>query len=196
MEPVERHRELMKAAIERDGQAQRALLAGDIAEARFVFADASSCYRRSWEAAPPRSFGRLVGMLKSAVLAGSGHDQAAYARAAIDAEDAQSPTAAYALGIAALILNDDHAAVEAARTMRGTGEPAFVRTAEAIEALASRDAAAYERALRQIVADFESRAEHLTGVAIADTALMLELLASERGITGGIQSDLLPPVPS
>lgn len=160
-----------------------------------MFADAASCYRRSWEAAPPGSFGRLVGMLKSAVLAGAGHDEAAYVRAAIDAEDARSPTAAYALAIAALILTDDTGAREATETMRH-GSEAFLRTAEAIDALANQDRAAYAIALRQIVADFEGRSEHLTGVAIADTALMLELLAAKRGITGGIQSDLLPPVPS
>jgi hypothetical protein len=194
-ERVERHRELMTAAIERDAQAQRALLAGDIAQAQILFAEAASCYRRSWEAAPPGSFGRLVGMLKSAVLAGSGHDQAAYARAALDAEDARSPTAAYALAVAALILRDDPAARAAAETMR-EGSDAFGRTAAAIEALADGDAAAYTAALREIVADFESRSEHLTGVPIADTALMLELLAEDRGITGGIQSALLPPVPS
>jgi hypothetical protein len=76
------------------------------------------------------------------------------------------------------------------------GSDAFGRTAAAIEALADGDAAAYTAALREIVADFESRSEHLTGVPIADTALMLELLAEDRGITGGIQSALLPPVPS
>jgi hypothetical protein len=192
---VERHRELMTAAIEQDAEAQRALLAGDYARARIVFAEASGHYRRSWEAAPPRSFGRLIGMLKSAVLAGSAHDQAAYVRAAIDAEDGRSPAAAYALAVAALVLGDDAAAREAAGTMR-TGSEAFARTADAIEALADRSDSAYRDALQRIVADFEGRADHLTGVPIADTAVMLELLAAVRGITGGIQSDLLPPVPS
>jgi hypothetical protein len=47
-------------------------------------------------------------------------------------------------------------------------------------------------AVAAIVADFESRSEHLTGVPIADTALMLERLAAERGIGAGLDSPLAP----
>jgi hypothetical protein len=194
-EPVERHRELMTAAIERDAEGQRALLAGDGEAARTAFLAASEGYRRSWEAAPPASYGRLIGMLKSAVLAGQGREQAAYARAAIDCVDAASPAAAYALAIAALLLGDDPAATRSAATMRG-GSEAFIRTADAIAAIAAGDAEAYARGVSAIVRDFEERSEHLTGVPIADTALMLERLAAPRGITGGMQSELLPPVPS
>jgi hypothetical protein len=42
-----------------------------------------------------------------------------------------------------------------------------------------------------IVADFEGRDEHLTGVPIADTALMLERLAG--GLASRPASPLLPP---
>jgi len=41
---------------------------------------------------------------------------------------------------------------------------------------------AYEAALHQIVADFAAREQHLSGVAIADTALVLERLAAGRGM--------------
>jgi hypothetical protein len=190
-ERVERHRELMTTAIERDAEGQTALLAGAGEAARTAFAAASESYRRSWEAAPPASYGRLIGMLKSAVLAGQGREQAAYARAAIDSEDAASPAAAYALAIAALLLGDVAAAQRSAATMRG-GSEAFIRTADAIAAIAADDAEAYACALSAIVRDFEQRSEHLTGVPIADTALMLERLAAARGITGGMQSELLP----
>ena len=74
---MERHRELMGAAIQRDGLAQRSLLAGDADAARVAFAEAAALYRQSWEVAPPASYGRLVGMLKATVLAGQGEEEAA-----------------------------------------------------------------------------------------------------------------------
>jgi hypothetical protein len=72
------------------------------------------------------------------------------------------------------------------------GSAAFERTAEAIGALAYRNKDRFAEALNAIVADFEDRADHLTGVAIADTALMLERLAAERGIAARVRSPVLP----
>ena len=69
---------------------------------------------------------------------------------------------------------------------------AFERTATALRALAARDGDAYADALAAIEADFAARDEHLTGVAIADTAIMLELIAAERGMAAGIDSPLVP----
>lgn len=144
----------------------------------------------------PGSYGRLVGMLKSAVFAGDAHDAAAYARAAVDTEGESSPTAAYALAIAALVLGDDGEAARHAATMASGPSEAFGRTADAIIAIARGDAAAYTRALDAIVRDFEARSDHLTGVAVADTAALLEIFAGRRGLIGGVQSELLPPMPS
>ena len=184
------HRELMVAAIERDGAGQRALLDGDGEAARREFADAAELYRRSWEAAPPASYGRLVGMLKSAVLAGGGEDEARFARAELP-DDADSPPAAYAHALAALIARDDAAARRWSGTMRA-GSEAFDRTAEAIDALAAGDSERFSAALGEIVRDFEQRSEHLTGVPIADTAVMLQELAARRGTTAAVQSPVLP----
>ena len=191
--PAQDHRELMAAAIERDGAGQRALFAGDIDAARAAFAQAADLYRRSWKSAPPGSYGRLVGMLKSAVLAGGGEAEAAYAREALGGEDRPSPAAAYALAIAALIGGDDAAARRFSEAMR-PGLEAFVRAADAVDALAAGDQDAYDAALGAIVRDFEQRAEHLTGVPIADTALMLQRLAEPRGMAARIGSPVLPPV--
>jgi hypothetical protein len=69
----------------------------------------------------------------------------------------------------------------------------MLRAADAIAALAARDVAGYGDAIRAIVADFEGRDEHLTGVPIADTALMLERLAAARAMACGATSPLLPP---
>ena len=183
------HVEAMEAAIRADGEGLRALLAGDEARAAEQLAEAVAGYRKSWELAPPRSFGRLVGMLKAAIIAGDAAGAAAYARSQI--AEADSPPSSYVLAMAALVEDDDAAALAAAVGMRA-GSPAFGRAADAIEALACADAEAYAAAVRAIVADFEAREEHLTGVPVADTALMLERLAEPRGLAAHPQSALLP----
>jgi hypothetical protein len=183
------HVEEMEVAVRSDGEGLRALLAGDDAAGRAALLDAAAHYRTSWELAPPRSFGRLVGMLKAAVIAGDARDAAAYARAAVP--EADSPPSAYLRAIAALVEDDDAAAAAFAAGMRA-GSDAFGRAASAIEALAARDGDAYAAAVRAIVADFEGRSEHLTGVPVADTALMLERLAEPRGLAAHPASALLP----
>lgn len=190
------HQELLTKAIAREADAHRELMAPGRAGAPDAFAEASELYRRSWEQAPPRSYGRLVGMLKSSVLAGSdeGTRRAArYAQSALAADDdaESSPTAAYAAALVALISGDDTTARERAEAM-GEGGEAFERTARAIAALAERDRDGYTAAVGDIVRDFEKRSRHLTGVAIADTALMLETLAAPRGLAAGVRSAVLP----
>lgn len=185
------HRELMGSAIERDAAAHRALLAGDPAAARQAFAEAAEFYRRSWEAASATSYGRLIGMLKSAVLSGGGEREARYAQAQLAENDSVSPASAYVRALAALILDEEGAARRWSEQMRPGGE-AFVRTATAISSLAAGEATEYAAALGQIVDDFEERADHLTGVAIADTALMLQQLAARRGLAVETRSSVLP----
>ena len=186
------HRQAMGEAIRLEGEAHRALLEGDADRAGERLRAAADRYRTSWQLAPPRSFGRLIGMLKALVIAGDDATvAAAYVREQVPAEEDASPPAWYALAIAALVDGDDALARRASAGMRAGPEP-FRRTADAIEALARRDAAAYAAAARAIVADFEGRTEHLTGVPIADTALMLERLAERRGLAAHPASPLLP----
>ncbi len=189
--PSRKHQELLTAAVHRDGEAQRALLAGDRDSARAEFAEAAELYRQSWEVAPPTAYGRLVGMLKSSALAGSGASEAGYVLAQLPDADPQSATASYARALAALILGHDEDARVWSLRMSAGGD-AFARTAEAVAALAGHDAAGFAGALEEIVRDFEQRAEHLTGVAIADTALMLGVLAARRGMVVAIESPVLP----
>lgn len=184
--PEGAHLDLLREAIATEARAQQALLAGE--DGRAGMLAASDLYRRSWEVAPPASYGRLIGMLKAAVIAGHAADAAAYARVAVP-DDADSPPARYAVAIASLVEGDGEAATAAAAGMRA-GSDAFNRAAAAIEAIAAADANAYADAIRAIVADFEGRDEHLTGVAIADTALMLERLAGE--LASHPASPLLP----
>ena len=188
--PPRKHQQLLTAAIEREAEAHRRLVAGDLEAARAEFAAAGDLYRQSWEAAHARAFGRLVGMLKSAVLAGGGLYEARYARTALGERDPDSSTASYAQALAALILGEDQDARLWAARM--SADEAFVRTGEAISALAAHDEVTYSAALEAIVRSFERRSRHLTGVAIADTALMLEALADRRGIRAAIVSPVLP----
>ena len=184
------HADLLSAAMAAEADAQRALLAGDGEAASAGLWTAAVRYQASWEAAPPASYGRLIGMLKAAVIAGEADELADYARAQLP-PDADSPPSHYVRAIAALVGGDDAAAIAAAAGMR-VGSAAFGRAATGIDALARGDAEAYAEALAAIVADFEGRDEHLTGVAIADTALMLERLAEPRGLARRPAAALLP----
>jgi hypothetical protein len=194
MRPEGAHQDLMLRAIAAEGDGHRAALGGDVEAAHLAYQEAAELYRASWEVAPPASFGRLEGLLKAAVLAGEPDEAAAYVRGQLaDAERGElSPPAAYALAVAALVRADDAEAGRLAGAMRA-GSPAFGRAADAITALATGDAVAYRAAVEAIVEDFARREEHLTGVAIADTAAVLEALAARRDLAAGLSSPLLPP---
>src|SRR3954470_3182549 len=100
------HLEALRKALAAEGEAQRRLLAGD-PRAAAGMRDASRRYRESWEAAPPGAYGRLIGMLKAAVIAGDAREEARYAREQIAGAPADSPAASYVGAIAALVLGDD-----------------------------------------------------------------------------------------
>ena len=71
------HQEHLDAALAADGEAHRRLLAGDHDGARGALREAAARYRSSWEAAGPRAYGRLIGLLKASVLAGEADEAAA-----------------------------------------------------------------------------------------------------------------------
>jgi hypothetical protein len=183
--------ELLREAIALERAAQQALLRGDEARSRTQFRAAAERYRASWEAAGPRAFGRLIGFLKASVLWGEGGHAAGYVRGVLG-EGCDSPPACYALALAALIQGDDEAALQAIEGMRETEDEAFARAADALHALATGDRDTYETAVTAIVADFAARADHLTGVAFADTAVMLERLAAPRGMAVRPASVVMP----
>jgi hypothetical protein len=184
------HADLLTAAVAADGAAFRAMFDGHPDTARAELRRAARLYRESWDASPPRSYGRLVAHLKSAVLAGDAAEAAAWARTALGGVS-DSPTSAYALAVIALVEGDDAEATGAADVMRGGGG-AFARTADALGALAARDAPAYAAAVAAVVADFEGREAHLTSVPVADTAMLLEALAAGRGMAAHPASPLIP----
>lgn len=181
-------KERLLAAIAVEARGHRALLDGDGRVASLALDEAAALYRASWELAGPDAFGRLVGHVKAAVLAGNDAAAAArYVRAEVP-DPGGSPVATYAVAIAALVLGEP---LPDTAPMHARGD-AFARTATALDALAAGDATAYADAVRAIVADFEARDEHLTGVPIADTALLLQQLALPRGLAVPLASPLLP----
>ncbi len=188
--PPGRHRDLLEEAIRIEGDAQRELLSGDIAAARSVFLAAADLYCESYDCAPPGGYGRLVGMLKASVIAGDTSSAVGHARTAI-VDAAPSPTVGYVRAIVALIDGDMATMSDAATLMRAGGE-AFARAADAAEAISGGDPAAFRVALAAIVDDFAAREAHLTGVAIADTAVMFDRLARTHGLTHDVRSPLLP----
>jgi hypothetical protein len=174
----------LNAALAAEAGAYRALLDGrDAAEELRAARDA---YLASHAETGPASWGRLLGALKMAILAGDGAEAIAR-RAAAETEDPGSPASAYVRALA-LVCLDETPDVTA---MLEAGD-AFARTGRALAALAAGDAAAYASALADIVADFAARDQHLSGVPIADTALVLERLAAARGMAVRPESPLVP----
>ena len=138
------HADLLDAGVAADGRAFRALLDGrDGRGPRGAWREAAALYRASWEVAPPRSYGRLVAHLKSAVLAGDGAEPAADW---VDGELAgacDSPTSCYALAVAALVRGRRRGR-RAGRRGDGRGRRRVrARRRPRSRALAARDAAAY-----------------------------------------------------
>ena len=94
------------------------LMQGRRDEAADWLARAAERYRESFEHAPPGSWGRPIGMIKSRILAGDWDAAENEARFALDhgATEAQTPIGRYAACLALLVLDRDHEA----RTLAGT----------------------------------------------------------------------------
>ena len=154
---------------------------------------AADTYRESWGAAPPGSWGRPIGAMKSRLIAGDMGGALNDARWALDAGAASSdsPIGRYAATLADLVLEEDRAATALVPTLRGAESipPAVV---DSLAALAGRDASAYDSSIRALVADFESREEFLEDIPVADTVLAFQALAGKRGIAAELASPLLP----
>jgi len=174
----------LNEALEAERAAYEAILAGDPAHRQLRAA--RDAYLASHAQTGERSWGRLIGALKMAVLAGDGAET--IARDAIaETAGAEGPAAAYARALAEAVLG---LPVEAGPLI-GAGD-AFARTGRALAALGDGDGRAYAAAVDEILADFAARDQHLSGVAIADTALVLERLAEDRGMAARPAHPMLP----
>jgi hypothetical protein len=171
-------------ALAAEATAYRALLAGE--DARPALLRARDAYRASHAEAGSASWGRLLGALKMAILACDGAEPIAR-QALAEVGEAETPASAYLRAMAQVTLGERPDIA----TMLAGGD-SFARTGRALQALADGDRPAYAAALGEIVADFESRDQHLSGVAIADTALVLDRLAEARDMAVRPDGPLTP----
>ena len=169
------------------------LMLGRRAEADDWLVRAAETYRRSWPDAPPGSWGRPIGAMKARLIAGDLDGGRTDARWALDAgaSASESPIGRYAAALALLVLEDDAAAAAIVPTLAG-GESIPPAVTATLGALAAGDAAGYETAISELVADFEARDEFLEDVPVADTVLALQVLAAERGVVVELTSAVLP----
>jgi hypothetical protein len=169
------------------------LMLGRVDESREWLLRAAETYRASWRHAPPGSWGRPIGALKSRLIAGDlagARDDAAWALDA-GAAESESPIGRYAAVLALLVTGRDDEAAELGVTLAGV-EAIPPSVVSSVEALATGDAPAYESAIRELVADFERRDAYLEDTPVADTVLAFQALAAERWIVLDLVSPVLP----
>jgi len=171
-----------------------ALMLGRDDEARDLLLRAADEYDTSWRAAPPGSWGRPIAMIRCRLMAGDHEGARADASAAVEAGalDAPGPIGGYCAALALLVLGRDGDAAVVAARIAGEGlEPAAV--AEALGALARGDGTGYAAARLAVLRSFEERDAFLEDVRVADTVLVLDALAIERGLDPQpLTSPLLP----
>ena len=191
-DPDGRQKQLVRIAMAAGGAGLARLMQGRQGEAAGWFARSAERYRASWEGAPPGSWGRLIGAVKSRILAGDWERAADDARWALEQgpDESDSSIGHYAAALAALTLEDDARAAELAEQLRGSDFPEPV--AAAIGALAAADRDGYADSAAAVLESFEMREAYLEDIPVADTVIVLEALAERRGLAARPRSRLLP----
>jgi hypothetical protein len=155
------------------------LMDGRRDEANVWLRHAAERYRESWQEAPPDSWGRPIGAMKALLLAGEDAAEAAHWALDAGASESASPIGRYAGTLALLVLGRDADARALASTLRDRDDfPHDV--ADALETVAAADRAGYLIAIEDVLESFETRTEFLEDVPVADTVLVLQLLAAQR----------------
>jgi hypothetical protein len=169
------------------------LMADRVDDGRDWLLRAAETYRESWPDAPPGSWGRPIGALKSRLIAGDLDGARSDARWALDAgvASSESPIGRYAAALAYLVLGEDGSAAGIVPSL-ADAEVIPPPVADALSALALRDASAYQPAIRALLVDFEAREDFLEDTPVADTVLALQALAAERGVAVALESPLVP----
>jgi hypothetical protein len=188
-----RQRQLTRLGNAAGGAGLALLMQARTDEAGEWFHRAASRYRESFADAPPGSWGRPIGAVKSLVLAGdwAGAEEAARWALEAGAANSESPIGGYAASLALLVLGDDeHARVPADAIRIRDDFPADV--GDALACLAAHDVVGYTEAVESVLESFESRGEYLEDMPVADTVLVLQALAGRRGIEIELSSALLP----
>ena len=188
-----RQRQLTRLGNAAGGAGLALLMQGRDEESAIWFARAAERYRESFADAPPDSWGRPIGAIKSLVLAGDWPAAEEAARWALEAgaADARSPIGRYAAALALLVLGRDAEARGHADAIRTRDDfPAAV--GDALAFLAAEDVVGYTEAVEAVLESFESRDEYLEDMPVADTVLVLQALAGRRGLAAALASPLLP----
>ncbi len=190
-DPDQRQRQLTRMGNAAGAAGLTALMAGR--DGGEWFARSADRYRESWEHAPPESWGRPIGAIRSRILGGDWEGAADDARWALEvgAAESDSPIGRYAAALAFATLGDwddvrPHADVARTHAIF----PSAV--ADALAFIAAEDLAGYVEAVEEVLESFEARHVYLEDVPVADTVLVLQALAGRRGMTAELESELLP----
>ncbi len=192
-DPDERQRQLTRMGNAAGGAGLALLMAGQQEEAAVWFDRAARRYRESYELAPPGSWGRPIGAIKSRILAGDWPGAEEEARWALDegAAETDSPIGRYAGALALLTLGRDPEARPVADSLRERDDfPHDV--ADALATLAAEDVLGYTYAVESVLESFEQRDAYLEDMPVADTVVVLQSLASRRDLAADLSSELLP----
>jgi hypothetical protein len=190
-----RQKQLVRVANAAWGAGLAHLMSGAREEAATWFRRAAARYRESNEGAPPDSWGRPIGAVKTRLLAGDLAGAGEDARWALElgAAEADSPIGRYAAALAFLVLGRDGEAARAARSLQDEPADRFPReVADALVGLAEHDAVRYGDGLARTLRSFENRGAYLEEIPVADTVLVLETLAEPRAMEVRLASALLP----
>ena len=188
-----RQRQLTRLGNAAGGAGLALLMKGQPAEAVAWFERAAGRYRESFADAPPGSWGRPIGAIKSLVLAGdwAGAEDAARWALGEGAAKAESPIGRYAAALALLVLGRDEEARSHADAIRLHDDfPQAVGAALAF--ISSRDVIGYTDAVEAVLESFERRDEYLEDMPVADTVIVLQALAARRNLSADLESSLLP----
>ncbi|HVD25020.1 MAG TPA: hypothetical protein VNB86_03415 [Gaiellaceae bacterium] len=193
-EPDARQRQLTRIGNAAYGAGLASLMLGRTDDARDWLSRTVEAYRDSYADAPPASWGRLVAMLKSSILAGDWDAAAAHAEQTLaeGAADADSPIGRYAATLALLTLGHDEDARLVVSSIRERDDfPPDV--ADSLATIAAEDPPGYTLAIESVLESFDQRTEYLEDIPVADTVIVLQALAAERGMAAELSSPLLPP---
>ena len=192
-DPDERQRQLTRMGNAAGGAGLAMLMAGRSDEAAEWFDRAAARYRESYELAPPGSWGRPIGAIKSRILAGDwpGAEEEATWALSEGAAEAGSAIGRYAGALALLTLGRDEQARPVADSLRELDDFPHI-VADALASLAAENVLGYTEAVESVLESFEQRDEYLEDVPVADTVIVLQALADRRGMGADLTSDLLP----
>jgi hypothetical protein len=195
----EQHGELDERSLVRRGNSAYAaglsyLMAGDDRAGEWL-RRAAARWRESWDAGDAQdAWGRPIGALKASLLAGDEPAVEELARWTLElgTATAESPIGRYAASLALLSLGRWPEARHVAQTLRERDDfPHDV--ADALAYIAADDVIGLLEALDSVAESFETRTEYLEDVPVADTAIVLHLLARRRGLDASLPPSALLP---